>query len=217
MGATTTAAVAAPASVRREGLAWAFAGVLLFSFSVPLTKEAVGGFSPFFTATGRAVIAGVWPRGCSGAARTAPAAPRCARSVHDGGGSVRLADPSGARAGADDLGARRRDRRVHAAHDRAHRRPSHPRARHLAVLGGGRHGHGGADRVRALARRGSGGDLAPTGLVVGAVLASSWCYVEGASVTRAMPGWQVISWVVVLALPVTIPATALLWWSRRRP
>jgi hypothetical protein len=59
MEATRTAAVAAPASVRREGLAWAFAGVLLFSFSVPLTKEAVGGFSPFLTATGRAVIAGV--------------------------------------------------------------------------------------------------------------------------------------------------------------
>ena len=49
MEATTTGAVAAPASVRREGLAWAFAGVLMFSFSVPLTKEAVGGFSPFLT------------------------------------------------------------------------------------------------------------------------------------------------------------------------
>src|SRR6476646_8925829 len=57
MEATTTAAVAAPASVRREGLVWAFAGVLMFSFSVPLTKVAVGGFSPFFTATGRAVLA----------------------------------------------------------------------------------------------------------------------------------------------------------------
>jgi len=34
-------------------------GVLLFSFSVPLTKEALGGFEPFLTATGRAVIAGV--------------------------------------------------------------------------------------------------------------------------------------------------------------
>src|SRR5262249_56953158 len=30
----------------------------MFSFSVPLTKVAVGGFSPFLTATGRAVIAG---------------------------------------------------------------------------------------------------------------------------------------------------------------
>ena len=59
MEATTTAAALASPSARREGLAWAFAGVLMFSFSVPLTKEAVGGFSPFLTATGRAVIAGV--------------------------------------------------------------------------------------------------------------------------------------------------------------
>jgi uncharacterized membrane protein len=56
--ATTTQTGVAPLSVRREGLAWAFAGVLMFSFSVPLTKEAVGGFSPYLTATGRAVIAG---------------------------------------------------------------------------------------------------------------------------------------------------------------
>src|SRR5580658_3704918 len=45
--------------LRRLGLVWAFIGVLMFSFSVPLTKEAVGGFDPFLTATGRAVIAGV--------------------------------------------------------------------------------------------------------------------------------------------------------------
>src|SRR3954454_4272127 len=57
--ATTTHGVVTPVSVRREGLAWAFAGVVMFSFSVPLTKVAVGGFSPFLTATGRAVIAGV--------------------------------------------------------------------------------------------------------------------------------------------------------------
>src|SRR3954471_23943250 len=44
---------------QREGLAWALLGVLLFSFSVPLTKVAVEGFDPFLTATGRAVIAGV--------------------------------------------------------------------------------------------------------------------------------------------------------------
>src|SRR6185312_11389233 len=31
------------------------------------------------------------------------------------------------------------------------------------------------------------------------------------SVTRALPGWQVISWVVVIALPVTIPASIVLW------
>src|SRR5689334_25017087 len=44
---------------RREGVALALLGVVLFSFSVPLTKKAVEGFDPFLTATGRAVIAGL--------------------------------------------------------------------------------------------------------------------------------------------------------------
>ena len=39
-------------------MAWALLGVVLFSFSVPLTKVAVEGFDPFLTATGRAAIAG---------------------------------------------------------------------------------------------------------------------------------------------------------------
>ena len=64
----------------------------------------------------------------------------------------------------------------------------------------------------ALSRGGAeSADLWADLLVVGAVLSSSWCYVLGASVTRAMPGWQVISWVVVLALPLTLPASVALW------
>jgi drug/metabolite transporter (DMT)-like permease len=65
----------------------------------------------------------------------------------------------------------------------------------------------------ALSRGGAeGGDLVADALIACAVVASSWCYVEGASVTKAMPGWQVISWVVVLALPITVPASAVIWW-----
>jgi drug/metabolite transporter (DMT)-like permease len=64
----------------------------------------------------------------------------------------------------------------------------------------------------ALSRGGAeGGDALADALVAGAVVASSWCYVEGASVTKAMPGWQVISWVVVLALPITVPASVAIW------
>jgi uncharacterized membrane protein len=59
MEAAATTPATRSAALHREGLAWAFAGVVMFSFSVPLTKVAVGGFSPFFTATGRAVIAGL--------------------------------------------------------------------------------------------------------------------------------------------------------------
>ena len=54
----TSRAARAMTPTVRAGLVWAFIGVLLFSFSVPMTKVAVGGFSPFFTAMGRAVIAG---------------------------------------------------------------------------------------------------------------------------------------------------------------
>src|SRR5437762_3808913 len=65
----------------------------------------------------------------------------------------------------------------------------------------------------ALSRGGGhGGDLRADLLIAAGVVASSWCYVEGAGVTRVMPEWQVISWVVVLALPVTVPLTAVIWW-----
>ena len=66
----------------------------------------------------------------------------------------------------------------------------------------------------ALSRGGAeGGDLVADLLVVGAVLFSSSCYVLGAQITKVMPGWQVISWVVVIALPITLPVSLLLWWG----
>jgi drug/metabolite transporter (DMT)-like permease len=69
----------------------------------------------------------------------------------------------------------------------------------------------GALVVFALLRGGGeGGSLVADLLIAGAVVSSSWCYVEGATLTRQMPGWQVISWVVVFALPVTVPASILL-------
>ena len=48
---------------------------------------------------------------------------------------------------------------------------------------------------------------------IGAVLASSFCYVQGAELTRIYQGWKVISWVVILALPITLPASIWLWLS----
>jgi drug/metabolite transporter (DMT)-like permease len=54
-------------------------------------------------------------------------------------------------------------------------------------------------------------DLVADLLALGAVLASSFCYVQGAELTRIYPGWKVISWVVVLALPVTLTASIFLW------
>jgi drug/metabolite transporter (DMT)-like permease len=50
------------------------------------------------------------------------------------------------------------------------------------------------------------GDL----LMLAAVLACGMGYAEGAQLSRRLGGWQVISWALVLALPVML---ALTWWA----
>ena len=48
-------------------------------------------------------------------------------------------------------------------------------------------------------------------LLVGAVVAASLGYIYGAQVTPALGAERVICWVCVMALPVTLPGTLLLW------
>jgi drug/metabolite transporter (DMT)-like permease len=48
-------------------------------------------------------------------------------------------------------------------------------------------------------------------LLVGAVVAASLGYVAGAKVTASLGAERVISWVCVMALPVTLPGTWLTW------
>jgi drug/metabolite transporter (DMT)-like permease len=48
-------------------------------------------------------------------------------------------------------------------------------------------------------------------LLVGAVIAASLGYVGGAKVTPAMGAERVISWVCVMALPLTVPGALLTW------
>ncbi|MEI6374620.1 MAG: DMT family transporter [Actinomycetes bacterium] len=200
-------------SPHRGGLGWAFLGVVLFSFSLPMTVWALEGFSPFFTATARAVIAGLvalvvllvkrvpWPH----------------RSLY----RPLLYTMAGAVFGWPILIALalQRTTSAHTAVIAAimplttavlavlRTKEIMPRqfwyAAGLGTL---------ALIVFALSRGGlSGGDAVADVLIVLAVLSSSWCYVEGAVLTRIMPGWQVISWVVVLALPLTIPLSVIIW------
>lgn len=56
-------------------------------------------------------------------------------------------------------------------------------------------------------------DLIADLLTLGAVLASSFCYVQGAELTKIYSGWKVISWVVIMALPITLPVTIWLWFQ----
>jgi drug/metabolite transporter (DMT)-like permease len=194
-------------------VAWALLGVVLFSFSVPLTKVAVEGFDPFLTATGRAVIAGAL-------AVVLLAWRHVPRPPHDQLQPL-LVTMLGAVFGWPILLALALERTT-AAHAaviaafmplttaliavlRTHERVSW---QFWAAAGAGTV----ALLAFALSRGGAeGGDLYADALVACAVVASSWCYVEGASVTKAMPGWQVISWVVVLALPLTVPASVVIW------
>jgi drug/metabolite transporter (DMT)-like permease len=58
--------------------------------------------------------------------------------------------------------------------------------------------------------RGAGALQAADGLLLGAVLATSVGYVTGARLSLSLKPEQVISWLLVLSLPVTLPL-AVLW------
>ena len=51
----------------------------------------------------------------------------------------------------------------------------------------------------------SGADAAGDALMAAAVLSAGLGYSEGAKLSRRLPGWQVISWALVLSLPVSLP------------
>jgi len=199
--------------LHRSGLLWAFVGVLLFSFSLPLTKVAVGGFNPYLTAMGRAVIAAALALLLLGIRRVAfPAREQVRPILYTMLGAVfgwpillALALERTTSAHAAVIAAFMPLTTALFAVLRTHERVS-PQFWWAAGAGTG------ALIVFALSRGGAeGGDWIADLLVVGAVISSSWCYVEGASITRVMPGWQVISWVVVFSLPVTLPASIIIY------
>lgn len=181
----------------------------MFSFSLPLTKVAVRGFDPYLTATARATIAGLLAAPLLVANRVPLPERRHAHSL-----AITMA---GAVFGWPVLIALALQRTTSAhvaviaafmplttaaiAVLRTHERVSWQFWAAACT--------GTAALVAFAVSRGgaAGNDAIADLLVVGAVISSSWCYVEGASVTHEMPGWQVISWVVVLALPLTLPAT----------
>ena len=67
----------------------------------------------------------------------------------------------------------------------------------------------GAALVIAFALRQGGGALSAGDLLLfAAVVVSAIGYAYSGRLTSQMPGWEVISWVLVIALPISIPATA---------
>jgi drug/metabolite transporter (DMT)-like permease len=61
----------------------------------------------------------------------------------------------------------------------------------------------------ALAQGGAGASLVGDGLMVAAILVCGLGYAEGARLSRRLGGWQVISWALVLSLPIMAPLAVL--------
>ena len=199
-------------SRERQGLAIALLGVVGFSFSLPWTVWALESFSAVLTATGRAVIAAAlaivvltarrvpWPR----REQIRPLLFTMVGAVFGWPILIALALERTTAAHAAVIAAVMPLVTAVIAVLRTHERVA--RQFWIAAACGTA-----ALIVFALLRGGGeGGDFGADLLIAGAVVASSWCYVEGATLTRQMPGWQVISWVVVFALPITVPVTILL-------
>ena len=196
----------------RQGLAIALLGVVGFSFSLPWTVWALESVTPVFTATGRAVIAAglaivvvavrrvPWPK----RHQVKPLLYTMAGAIFGWPILIALALERTTAAHAAVIAAVMPLVTAVIAVLRTHERVA--RQFWIAAACGTA-----ALIVFALLRGGGeGGDFVADLLIAGAVVASSWCYVEGAALTRQMPGWQVISWVVIFALPITLPVSIVI-------
>lgn len=203
----------------RNGLFFAFLGVLIFSFTMPFTKVAVGGFNPYFLNMARAVIAGIAGIIVLRVARV-PMIKRheirgflwpIAMNIFGWPIFITLALERTTSAHAAVIAAfmplMTAFLAVVSTHERVARSFWFAAGTGTAIL-----------VIFSLSRGGAeGGNFLADIFVIAAVVSSSWGYVKGASLSRERPGWQVISWVVVLALPVTAPLTAALWFVGPNP
>ncbi|MGP4027675.1 DMT family transporter [Actinomadura sp. 3N407] len=193
------------------GLWLASLGVLTYSFTFPATVLALDGLDPYIIGVGRAAAASVLAALALLSVRARPP-----RRDQWAGFAVVIA---GVIFGFPVLTTLALDRGASSAHSavvigllpaatavlgvlRAGERPS--RAFWLAAAAG-------AACVTGFALiRGAGHVTAADLLLFAALVAAAAGYAEGARLTRAMPGWRVISWALVLAAPVTVPVTAWL-------
>lgn len=186
-----------------------FLGVLAFSGTFPATRLALPAFGPLTVGLGRAVVAAA----LAAVALTLARAARPTRAQWRRIGVVALGvvvgfpvlsaaalDVVGAAHGAVLVGVLPVATAV-AAVLRAAERP--PPAFWVASLAG-------TAAVVVFALVSGAGSLRPADvLLLGAVAAGAIGYAEGGALAREMPGWQVISWALLLAMPVVVPVTAV--------
>jgi drug/metabolite transporter (DMT)-like permease len=197
-----------------EGWLSGLVGVIIFSGSLPATRLAVGGFSPLFLTSARAVIAALIGLACLTLLRQA----RPARSD-----LVPLTIVAvGVVLGFPVLTALALQH-ITSAHSIVFIGLLPLATATFGVLRGGERPRAafwvfsciGAATVAGFALLTSGlGEIDGDLLMIAAIVLCGLGYAEGATLSRRLGGWQVISWALVLALPVmavaglaTMPAT----------
>ncbi|WP_141204048.1 DMT family transporter [Streptomyces griseorubiginosus] len=207
--ATAPTRIAVPAPARSFGTVQAALGVAAFSLTFPATAWGLEGFGPWSLVAVRSVLAALVAGGCLLALRI----PLPARAHWPGLAVV----AAGVVVGFPLLTtlALQTSTTAHAAVVvgllplttallsalRVGTRPS--RTFWAAALAG-------AAAVVAFTVQQSGGALTTADLYLfAALLVCAAGYTEGGRLARAMPGWQVIAWALVLCLPVSVPAAAL--------
>jgi drug/metabolite transporter (DMT)-like permease len=200
-----------PTSRENLGLLLGFIGMLAFAGTIPAMRLAVTAIDPWFLTFGRAAFAGVVALAILVALRR-PLPPRAtwASFAYAGLGLVYgfpllsalamvtvPAAHGGVVLGVLPLAT------AAAAAVLAHERPS---------LGFWLAGAAGAARVGAFALRhgGAGAMVGGDALLVGSILSSAVGYTLAGRLSFTMPGWEVICWVLVTSLPVSVPVTIVL-------
>jgi drug/metabolite transporter (DMT)-like permease len=195
--------VALPAS---GGLGWGLLGVLAFSFTVPLTRVAVGGLAPLFIGSARAVVAAALAALALGLTRQRlPVGTQWARLAVVAGGIVVgfplltsfALQTAAASHGAVVIALLPAATAVTVV-VRTRERPPRVFWATAAV--------GAVAAVGFASAQGDGvGRLHPSDLLLfGAVAAAALGYAEGGLLSRELGSWQTVSWALVLAAPLMV-------------
>ena len=204
-------------AINYRGIGYALLGVTIFSFTLPMVKLALPAFSPWTLTFGRATLAGLLAVGFRLVSRVGfPDRIHIRPILVTATGIVigwpilttlALQETTSAHAAVITAGLP-----LATAIFAVFRLHEHvPKTFWLAALVGTL-----TLVVYALVRGGQeGGSLTSNVYLVGAVLAAAMGYAEGAILSRYMPGWQVVSWCVVLMLPVTMPGFLISLWLGR--
>ncbi len=192
---------------RRRGLLYGLIGVACFSLTLPATRVAVSGLDPVFVGLGRAVVAAILAGGTLLVLRVRWPGRAVLRSLAVVAAGVVVGFP---------LFSAWAMRHVPAAHGAvvigilplatalagawlAHERPT-PVFWLCSVAGS-------AVVVGFAVWQGGGAPQPADGLLLAAVAAAAIGYAEGGRLARSLPGWQVISWALVLSAPVVLAVT----------